>query len=230
MSTAAGYQLSVFGRRSGYRQPTTDYRLLISLATAAALHMAALLLVPEAGPDLPAAAGQRPGNISIEIDLRSARPSAVESRAQPQASPPRHQDHQESATGDQESGTRGQEAPSPIPDPESPIPGSRPSASSLTQGVAGSRASALASHHIIYPSRARHEDREGIVVVRVEVLASGRAGKVDLVTSSGHRDLDEAALHGIRRGRHRPALAGGRPVRSVREFRVRFELTGVKAR
>lgn len=49
-----------------------------------------------------------------------------------------------------------------------------------------------------YPESARRDGREGIAVVVVEFGESGKARGVFLGKSSGHRDLDEAALDSAR--------------------------------
>lgn len=54
-----------------------------------------------------------------------------------------------------------------------------------------------------YPSLARRMRWQGLVVVRVEVGADGAVLAAEVVTSSGHRVLDRAALEGVRRWRFR---------------------------
>jgi protein TonB len=49
-----------------------------------------------------------------------------------------------------------------------------------------------------YPDEARWEGREGRVVLRFRLRADGRVGEADIVTTSGHADLDAAALATIR--------------------------------
>jgi TonB family protein len=50
-----------------------------------------------------------------------------------------------------------------------------------------------------YPDEARWEGREGRVLLRFRVRADGRVGEADVVSSSGHADLDAAAVATLRR-------------------------------
>jgi protein TonB len=58
----------------------------------------------------------------------------------------------------------------------------------------------------------------------VEVLASGRVGKVEIETSSGYDILDEAAVKAVRRWRFTPAKKGRRPVSAWVRIPVEFDL------
>ena len=63
-----------------------------------------------------------------------------------------------------------------------------------------------------YPARARDEQRQGGVRVRVHVNAEGQVDAVELDGSSGHSDLDAAARETAWSWRFRPAVRVGRPV------------------
>ena len=63
-----------------------------------------------------------------------------------------------------------------------------------------------------YPMVARRMAWQGRVVVRVEVLADGKAGEVKLQQSSGHSVLDEAAIRAVRNWRFTPAQQAGQLV------------------
>jgi protein TonB len=63
-----------------------------------------------------------------------------------------------------------------------------------------------------YPSAARRLHEEGRVLLRVRVTADGRAGDVDVATSSGSERLDRAALDAVRRWRFVPARRGDEAV------------------
>ena len=76
-----------------------------------------------------------------------------------------------------------------------------------------------------YPPRARRLRLEGEVLIRAEVLPSGRAGTLRLQHSSGHELLDEAALAAVHDWRFRPAREDGSAVASWVEIPVRFRLT-----
>ena len=75
-----------------------------------------------------------------------------------------------------------------------------------------------------YPLRARRRGLEGRIVIEVEVLESGAPGRLWVMTSSGHRVLDRAALAAVRRWAFRPLLRDGRPARTVVRVPIRFEL------
>ena len=75
-----------------------------------------------------------------------------------------------------------------------------------------------------YPRTAREEGWEGIVMLRVEILADGKAGIVSVHQTSGHAVLDNAALNAVQRWRFSPAMDGNFPVKSVVHLPVRFDL------
>ena len=57
----------------------------------------------------------------------------------------------------------------------------------------------------VYPRLARLRGYEGTVLLDVEVLPSGRVGRIAALTSSGHDVLDRAALSSVRNWRFQPA-------------------------
>ena len=75
-----------------------------------------------------------------------------------------------------------------------------------------------------HPAALQERGIEGLVRLRVQVLAQGQAGQVLLQASSGWRLMDEAALASARACRFRPAKDGERQVDSWVEFPVRFAL------
>ncbi|MCW5729897.1 MAG: TonB family protein [Alphaproteobacteria bacterium] len=75
-----------------------------------------------------------------------------------------------------------------------------------------------------YPRRARERGIEGRVTLKVEVLADGSAGSVQVIGSSGHALLDRAALDAVRTWRFRPAERDGVPLVSSIEIPVSFRL------
>jgi len=77
-----------------------------------------------------------------------------------------------------------------------------------------------------YPNAARRRGIEGRVVLNVEVLASGVCGHVDILQSSGHGMLDDAALEAVRRWHFIPASRAGMPVDRWQQIPVSFRLTG----
>ncbi|MEO7885505.1 MAG: energy transducer TonB [Polaromonas sp.] len=86
-------------------------------------------------------------------------------------------------------------------------------------------ASQAESPGLAYPARARRLMEEGVVRLRVEVLASGNAGKVRLRQSSGSATLDAAAVEGVKKFKFNPARTkSGRTVSSWVDLPVKYVL------
>lgn len=79
-------------------------------------------------------------------------------------------------------------------------------------------------HYPEYPAISRRRGEEGQVILDVEVLPSGRAGSVRVVSSSGHKRLDEAALRAVKEANFQPAERRGEPVRSTNQWSFIFRL------
>jgi protein TonB len=75
-----------------------------------------------------------------------------------------------------------------------------------------------------YPEFARRRGYEGRVRIKVEVLASGKVGRIWVKESSGYEILDRSALETIRDWRFIPARFGGIPVKSTVIIPVKFQL------
>lgn len=75
-----------------------------------------------------------------------------------------------------------------------------------------------------YPVAARSQRLQGRVVLRVQVSASGNPTTVDIVSSSGHPILDDAALAAVRTWRFVPASQAGMAVAAPVEVPVVFRL------
>ena len=75
-----------------------------------------------------------------------------------------------------------------------------------------------------YPAESRKLREEGVVLLKVAVTESGRAGDVQLQRSSGYARLDQAALRAVRRWEFKPARVGLTAVASAVEVPVRFGL------
>lgn len=78
-----------------------------------------------------------------------------------------------------------------------------------------------------YPEGARQSEREGTVLVYMQVLENGRVGEVNIRKSSGHPDLDQAAIKAVKKWRFVPAKDRdtGQPVSCFTSFPVVFRLT-----
>lgn len=79
----------------------------------------------------------------------------------------------------------------------------------------------------LYPPEAKRQGIEGVVILRVDIDATGAVKKVDLVQGLGY-GCDEMAIEALWRTQFRPALFGDMPV-PVHGLRIpyRFELNGV---
>ena len=76
-----------------------------------------------------------------------------------------------------------------------------------------------------YPSQARRMGIEGRVVLQVEILQNGNAGRIEILRSSGHELLDQAAIKAVGGWRFAPARVAGAPVTAWAEVPISFRLT-----
>lgn len=74
-----------------------------------------------------------------------------------------------------------------------------------------------------YPSRALRRGEAGEVLLRVQVDARGVPSSVEVVSGSGSRDLDRAAINAARRWRFRPAMRDGQPMAGVVNVPITFD-------
>ncbi|MFH2007307.1 MAG: energy transducer TonB [bacterium] len=76
----------------------------------------------------------------------------------------------------------------------------------------------------VYPRRARREQIEGTVKLRVTIGKDGTVLSVSVIKSLGY-GLDEAAVWAIRKARFRPAYGSdGRPMRHTITYKFRFQI------
>jgi periplasmic protein TonB len=75
-----------------------------------------------------------------------------------------------------------------------------------------------------YPREAREHGWQGTALLRVEVLANGSAGKIEVAESSGHAILDKVSMQTVQDWMFRPARSGDAPVPSVVEIPITFRL------
>jgi periplasmic protein TonB len=75
-----------------------------------------------------------------------------------------------------------------------------------------------------YPPRARRAGWEGVATIRAVIDETGRVVSAEVLASSGHQSLDQAALEAVKSARFDPALRGARPVASPVDIPVRFRL------
>jgi protein TonB len=76
-----------------------------------------------------------------------------------------------------------------------------------------------------YPEAAIRDRAQGTTVLSVEVLSTGRVGRVVVKRSAGHRALDRAAIDAVRQWQFEPARRGPTPVTVWATLPVNFELT-----
>ncbi|WP_146577677.1 energy transducer TonB [Neorhodopirellula pilleata] len=75
-----------------------------------------------------------------------------------------------------------------------------------------------------YPANAAVNRIEGNVLLKLFVNARGIVERVEIVRSSGHDILDDAARNAVSRWRGKPATRQGRPVASTEVLPIRFRL------
>lgn len=76
-----------------------------------------------------------------------------------------------------------------------------------------------------YPDSARRQGAEGTVVVKAYVTEQGRVDKVQVEQSTGHPDLDQAAVEAVGRWHFEPARQGRQPVAMWVSIPVKFILS-----
>ena len=76
-----------------------------------------------------------------------------------------------------------------------------------------------------YPRISQRRGEEGTVVLSIQVMQNGRAGKVSIIESSGSKRLDEAAIKAAKKSTYKPAEQFGRPIESTLIQPLTFKLT-----
>ena len=77
-----------------------------------------------------------------------------------------------------------------------------------------------------YPAMSRRNGEQGRVTLRVSVDTEGRVLGLEVVETSGHLALDEAARRAVRDWRFQPAMQDGRPVLASARVGITFRLEG----
>jgi len=75
-----------------------------------------------------------------------------------------------------------------------------------------------------YPQEAREKGHQGEVLLRVEVLASGRVGQLEVKRSSGHETLDQSALSTVKQWKFIPAQKGEAAIPLWVNIPIKFQL------
>ncbi|MCX7089460.1 MAG: energy transducer TonB [Methylococcales bacterium] len=76
----------------------------------------------------------------------------------------------------------------------------------------------------IYPSIAKRLGWKGKVILHVQVSAAGESTSVSVQQSSGHEELDDAAVEAVKQWRFIPAKRGNTPVSSSVQVPLNFNL------
>ncbi|WP_347903176.1 energy transducer TonB [Pseudomonas purpurea] len=102
------------------------------------------------------------------------------------------------------------EQPPATPQPAAPVAAPAPVAPPAPAPVtpASANAAYLKNPAPEYPSLAQRRGWEGTVLLRVQVLASGKPGEIQIQKSSGRQQLDDAALTAVKRWSFVPAKQG----------------------
>jgi protein TonB len=80
-----------------------------------------------------------------------------------------------------------------------------------------------------FPEGARQRGETGTVRVRLRVDDKGQVTQVEVLETSGSRELDRATQDYFRRWRFRPALRDGQPVASEATSAMTWRLNGLAA-
>lgn len=103
-------------------------------------------------------------------------------------------------------------------------PGAKGSSGAGTGSGHASAPRPISTRIPVYPYAAKKRGEQGLVLVRVRVNESGKVESSTLYRSSGHPDLDQAAVACVWKWSFAPGQSGGRPVESSAVVRVAFRL------
>jgi TonB family protein len=95
---------------------------------------------------------------------------------------------------------------------------------SSPRGAAGNHPRYAENPKPPYPEEALKKGLEGEVLLRVEVLANGRAGQIEVKSSSGHEVLDRSALSAVKQWKFIPAHRGGESIPFWVNIPIKFQL------
>lgn len=223
---------------------------LFALAASFALHGAAALLLARpfpAPPPPPTAllvtmlAPPAPPTNANATPARPAPPSGGQSARNPKpAHTPAHAAPVRPPIIRTATGTRPQPvAPQPVAQPATAPQGPAPLDAAPAQPPAtgegsGQSGATIAPGYLLgaqftpapaYPWSARRRGLQGRVLIRLEVADDGHPLKLEVIRSSGHDSLDQAALDTLRRWRLRPATVDGVPVSGSVVVPILFRLS-----
>ena len=109
--------------------------------------------------------------------------------------------------------------------PSAPTPAAEPGMPATARNTdADYRAAYLNNPRPAYPLLAIRQGAQGQVVLLVEVLPDGRAGRIELEKFSGHAMLDAAAINAVRAWRFTPARKEGLLTTQTVRIPIHFNL------
>ena len=173
---------------------------------------------PESGPTGDGGVSLQPGDPEGAGPVGSSIGLAKLSGSSPGASTPLNH-----SNGDVSSSVRRPADPSAGPETSSDnrLPKGAPGGHGVSRSAGVTRQTQPA-----YPDDARADGVEGTATVLVSLDAAGKITSVRLVTSSGDRRLDRAAIDGVRDWTFASALEDGKPASGSLRVHVRFRLEG----
>lgn len=81
------------------------------------------------------------------------------------------------------------------------------------------------SYKVTYPPSSRRRGEKGSVTLLFDISNTGKTSNIQVVTSSGYKRLDKAAIKAIAGARFNPAQQFGKPVASTLTETIDFRLT-----
>ncbi len=87
-----------------------------------------------------------------------------------------------------------------------------------------SEAHALTQIRTKYPSFSRRRGEEGLVKLAIHINDEGKITNINIVQSSGHSRLDQAAKTAVEQASFTPATLNNKVVASIKKLSVRFDL------
>ncbi len=85
------------------------------------------------------------------------------------------------------------------------------------------RAKVLASPEPVIPAELHEQCYKSCCIAKFLIHPDGKTN-VQLLTSSGSREVDELALETLRKWQFKPATLDGKPIESSRKVKVEFEV------
>ena len=79
-----------------------------------------------------------------------------------------------------------------------------------------------------YPSSCKQRVHEGITVLEVTILSSGKCDNINIIRSAGCESLDKAAIKALKKSDFTPAMRLGIPVTTTKKIAFNFKLEDQK--